>query len=280
MTKVDRATSRHRLGKELRRLREHTGRTLEEVAERLECSVAKVSRIETGQVAVRPIDLREMLDCYGIAGARRTAMLSVARQLHQRDWWRTYADIIYDGYDHYVGYEEEASEIHEYQPQWIPGLLQTHDYARAMAEAYGSSPEDAGRLADLRHARQAILLRDDPPHLSVIIDEPALRRPGPVPGLMRDQLRHLIAAGPRVTVQVLPLSAGMHPGQCGGFIVLGFADPAEGNVVYTDNLTEGQLIHDPEHVARYAWTFGRLRELAMSHQQSARLIEELIDEHP
>ncbi|SDZ02350.1 Helix-turn-helix domain-containing protein [Amycolatopsis xylanica] len=276
---ADQVTSRARLGKELRRLREQAGKTLDEVAARLDCSAAKLSRIETGQVAVRPPDLREMLDCYRVLGARQTALLSVARGQRQRDWWRTYADIIFDGYDHYVGYEEEATEIREYQPSWIPGLLQTREYAHALALAYGSTEDEAERLAELRHARQAILRRANPPRLSVVIDETALRRPAP--GIMGPQLESLIAraAAPDVTVRVLPLAAGMHPAQSGGFIVLGFADPEDPEVAYTNNLTEAQLIHDPDRVARYVSTFDRVGALALGPAESAEFIAEIAGTH-
>jgi transcriptional regulator with XRE-family HTH domain len=264
--------ARRRLGVELRRLRERAGRTLEEVAAWLECSPAKVSRIETGQVSVRPLDLRELLDRYGVTGAQRTALLAAVRP----GWWREYLDVIYAGYDLYVGYEEEAVEVWEYQPQWIPGLLQTYDYAKALGEASGRGAEVAGRLADLRQARQAALLRDDPPQLSVVIDDAALLRTAS-PSLMRAQLHQLVrsARSPHITVQILPAAAGPHPGQNGGFIVLGFAgdDP---HVAYTNNLTEGQLIREPENVRHYVQAFDRLRELALPPVESLAFIERLV----
>jgi transcriptional regulator with XRE-family HTH domain len=272
--------SRRLLGAELRALRERAGRTLEHAAARLECSLAKVSRIETGRVAVRPLDLRELLDCYEVGGARRAALLSVVRQQRRTDWWREYADIIYDGYDLYIGYEDEATEIWEYQPQWIPGLLQTGDYAAALAMAYGAPPHDATRYADLRQARQAILLRDDPPRLTVVLDESVLLRPSTTTGLMRDQLRHLVdaAARPTVSVRVLPLSAGMHPAQNGAFIVLGFA-PEDGRLAYTNSLTEGRLSHDDTTVGRYVTAFDRLRELALSEVDSVAFVEGALAHH-
>ncbi|CAM3651385.1 helix-turn-helix transcriptional regulator [Kibdelosporangium persicum] len=267
---------RRRIGAELRELRDLAGRTLEDAAARLGCSPAKVSRIETGQVAVRPLDLRELLDMYEVSGARRTALLSVGQHGRQR-WWKEYADLIYGGYDLYIGYEDEATEIWEYQPQWIPGLLQTHAYAQALGEAFGRPAEVAARWADLRQARQAMLLRENPPAVSVVVDDSALLRAS-APGVMRDQLRQLVAAGgnPHVSVQVLPASAGMHPGQAGGFIVLGFADPNDPRVAYTNNLTEGHLIREPEHVAEYVSVFGRLRELALTPAESLDFIRRIV----
>jgi transcriptional regulator with XRE-family HTH domain len=272
--------SRRRLGAELRALRERAGRTLEHAATRLECSPAKVSRIETGRVAVRPLDLRELLDCYEVGGARRAALLSVVRQQRRTEWWREYADIIYDGYDLYIGYEDVATDISEYQPQWIPGLLQTVDYAAELAMAYGAPPHDATRHADLRQARQAILLRDDPPRLTVVLDESVLLRPSKTTGLMCDQLRHLVdaAARPTVSVRVLPLSAGMHPAQNGAFTVLGFA-PEDGRLAYTNSRTEGRLSHDDTTVGQYVTTFDRLRELALSEVDSVAFVEDTLGRH-
>ncbi|MFC5290504.1 helix-turn-helix transcriptional regulator [Actinokineospora guangxiensis] len=267
------AESRRRLGRELRELRERAGKSLEEVAERLDCSVAKVSRIETGQVAVRVLDLREFLDSCGVGGARRAALLAVARQQQRKDWWREYADLINDGYDHYVGYEEEATAILEYQPQWIPGLLQTHGYARALAEAFGVAPENAARVADLRMARQSVLRKADPPALDVVVDESALLRSCPDPEEMRAQLRRLLEPGP--LVRVLPLAAGMHPAQPGGFIVLGLG-PGDA-VAYTDDLAEGRLVTTPTLVARFTRVFDALREVALSPGDSRAFIEALLD---
>ncbi|ONI70281.1 DNA-binding protein [Actinosynnema sp. ALI-1.44] len=264
---------RRRLGAELRHLRDQAGRTLDEVAARLECSSAKVSRIETGQVAVRPIDLRELLDYYDVSGAQRTVLLAVVRHGKQR-WWRDYADVIYPGYDLYVGYEDEATEILEYQPQWIPGLLQTHAYAQALGEAFGRPSEVARRWADLRMARQAILVRDTPPSLSVVLDDSVLHRVAAVPRLAAEQLRHLMTVGSSVRIQVLPASVGLHAGQAGGFIALRFAGADDVPVAYTNNLTEGHLIRDG--VNEYLSVFDKLRQDALSPEDSLAFVEGLL----
>jgi transcriptional regulator with XRE-family HTH domain len=274
----DAGEDRRRVGGELRQLREKTGKTLDEAAARLECSAAKISRIETGQVAVRPLDLRELLDFYDVTGARRAALLAVSRQRGKRP---EYAGVIYDGYNLYLGYEEEAGEIREYQPQWIPGLLQTPAYARALSGAAGSTPEIAERRVELRMERQALLRRKNPPLLSVVVDETVLRRPAAEPGLMSEQLRHLVkaAADPCVSVRVLPLAAGMHPAQAGGFIILGFADPADPKVVYTDDLTEGRLTQEPDRVAHYVSAFEAIQSLALTPDESIELVHEVALTH-
>lgn len=273
----DTVEDRRRLGQELRQLREKAHKTLDEVAARLECSSAKISRLETGQVAVRPLDLREMLDLYEVAGARRAALLSVSRQRRRPD----YAGVIYDGHNLYLGYEEEAVEVLEYQPQWIPGLLQTPAYARALSDAAGSTDEVAERRTALRMERQALLRKENPPRLSVVIDETVLLRPVARPGLMSEQLRALVnaATNPLVSVRVLPLDAGMHPAQAGGFILLGFSRPDDPKIVYTDNLTEGKLTQEPGQVAHYVSTFDQLLRLALTQDESIEFIEGLVETH-
>ncbi|MEV6906160.1 helix-turn-helix transcriptional regulator [Amycolatopsis sp. NPDC051071] len=274
----DAVEDRRRFGGELRQLREKAGRTLDEAAARLECSSAKISRIETGQVAVRPLDLRELLDFYEVTGARRAAMLAVSRQRGKR---LEFDGVIYDGYHLYLGYEEEAVEIREYQPQWIPGLLQTREYALALSLAAGSTPEIAERRAGLRMDRQGRLRRENSPRLSVVVDEYALRRPVPEPGLMAAQLRHLAetAGDPHVSVRVLPSSAGMHPAQAGGFILLGFPLPDDPNIVYTDDLTEGRLTQEPARVAQYVTAFERVQALALGPAESVELIHDVAGSH-
>ncbi|ANN17934.1 DNA-binding protein [Amycolatopsis orientalis] len=274
----DTVEDRRRFGGELRHLREQAGRTLDEAAARLECSAAKVSRIETGQVAVRPLDLRELLDFYEVTGARRAALLTVSRQRGKRP---EFEGVIYDGYNLYLGYEDEAAEIGEYQPQWIPGLLQTREYAHALSVAAGSTPEIAERRVGLRMDRQKRLRGENPPRLSVVVDESVLRRPVAEPGLMTAQLRHLAVAAedPHVTVRILPSSAGMHPAQAGGFIILGFPRPEDPKVVYTDDLTEGRLTQEPDRVAQYVSAFERVQSLALTPAESVELIHEVAGSH-
>lgn len=268
---------RRRVGAELRRLREVAGKTIEEVAAHLECSSAKVSRIETGSVSVRPLDAREMLELYGVAGARQDALVRLVRQTRHQGWWHSYGDVVYEGYEIYVGLEDEATTIWTYEAYVIPGLLQTRGYALALSRAYGVPPETAERYAGLRTLRQALLNREDPPQLWVVIEDAVLRRPTRDPEIMREQLRFLATATawPNVTIQVLPLSAGLHAAQGRAFILLGFANPADPKVVYTDNLTAAQLIDTKDEVDRYAWTFDTLRELALPPDASADLIGKL-----
>jgi len=169
---------RRRLALELRRLREAARLTCEEVAEHLECSASKISRVETGRVSVSPRDVRDMLELYGVPEQQRDSLVQLSRDSRQKGWWHAYSDTIQPQFATYVGLESAASEIRVYEVNIIPGLLQTEDYARTMMRSgtMNGSHEDVERKVALRMARQPALTRDDPPMLWTVVDEAALRR--------------------------------------------------------------------------------------------------------
>ncbi|MEV0310169.1 helix-turn-helix domain-containing protein [Nonomuraea fuscirosea] len=270
--------SRRHLGAELRRLREEGGKTLEEAAARLECSPAKVSRIETGHVAIRPIDVRAMLDLYGVSSARRAALLTLVRQSREsKGWWREYADIIHQGYEFYISLEDQAAAIWDYQSFLVPGLLQTEAYTRAVMETYGIAPDRTERRIALRKKRQTILTRDRPPNLHVVIEADALRRAVGDDDVMGDQFRHLLdmATRPNISIQLISME-GIHPAEGRAFIMLGFPDPREPKVVYLEQLNDSHLLHSQDQTAEYERVFKVLRSLAKSPDDSAAMIERLL----
>ncbi len=206
---------RRRLALELRRLREAARLTCEEVAEHLECSTSKVSRIETGRVSVSPRDVRDMLDLYGVSAQQGASLVQLARDSRQKGWWHAYSDTIQPQFATYIGLESAASEIRIYEVTLIPGLLQTEEYARTVIAAgtVGGDHEGTERNVALLMARQPLLTGDDPPRLWAVLDEAALRRTVGGAGLMRLQLDHLLdlARLPNVAIQVIPFGAGAHP---------------------------------------------------------------------
>jgi transcriptional regulator with XRE-family HTH domain len=254
---------RRRLGMELRRLREASGLTIEQVAERLECSDSKISRIETAHVGVTPRDVRDMLELYGVTGEQRDHLVQIAREARQRGWWHAYGDTKESAY---VGLEVAAASIRSYQAQIIPGLFQTTEYARAVIRALNPNlrPEEAERQHALRMARQPILT-EDPPELWVVIDEAVLRRSVGERGVMAEQLHHLIemAELSTVTLQVLPFSAGEHAGMDGAFSILSFPEPADPEVVYLENATSDLFLEHAEDIRRYSVLFDHLRAAAL-----------------
>lgn len=269
---------RRRLGMELRRLREEASYTLERVAERLECSDSKISRIETGQVGATPRDVRDMLELYGADGRQRDELMQLAREGRQRGWWNTFDDQVIKTL---IGFEAAAASVHVYEAMVVPGLLQTVDYARAVIGAVrpGLGPEQIERRVEVRTARQRDLTQADPPALWAIIDEAALRRPVGGPKVMGEQLEWLIeaAAWPSVTLQALPLNAAEHAGMDGSFTMYEFSDPADPAVVYLENATSGLYLETPEETRRYALLFDHLRAAAMQPKDSREFLRELAD---
>jgi transcriptional regulator with XRE-family HTH domain len=266
---------RRRLGAELRRLREAAGLTTDRVAEALECSQSKVSRIETGQVSATPRDVRDMLELYRVDPEQREAMVQIAREARQRGWWQKFVDVP-DGVPAYVGLETAASSIDVYMSLIVPALLQTADYARAIIGAVRPDlpRREVDRRVELRMSRQALLDREHPPDLHVLLEEAVLQRPVGGPAVMRAQLRRLLEATerPTVTIQVLPVAAGAHAGMDGPFTIFAFPAPAEPDVVALDSAADALYLEGPEDVRRYRKVFERLLPAALSPAASAELI--------
>ena len=266
---------RRRLGAELRRLREEAGLTIDRVAEALECSPSKVSRIETGQVSATPRDVRDMLGLYRVDDARLEAMVQVAREARQRGWWQKFVDVP-DGVPAYVGLEAAATSIDVYMSLIVPALLQTPDYARAVIAAVRPDlpARELDRRVELRLRRQELLDQERPPVMRVLLDDTLLRRPVGGAAVMAAQRRRLLAdAGrPTVTIQVLEVAAGAHAGMDGPFTIFGFPAPAERDVVALDSAADALYLEGPEDVARYRRVFELLLPAARSPDDSAAII--------
>jgi transcriptional regulator with XRE-family HTH domain len=273
---------RRRLALELRRLREAARLTCEEVADHLECSASKISRVETGRVSVSPRDVRDMLDLYGVPAEQRESLVQLARDSRQKGWWHAFSDTMQPQMATYVGLESAASEIRIYEVSLIPGLLQTEDYARAVIRAgmMNSPSEDVERRVALRMARQPAVTRDDPPKIWAVLDEAALRRRVGGAGLMRLQLEHLLAqaALPNVAVQVIPFAGGAHPAMGRPFIILVFPERVDTDVVYLEDLTSALYVEDVAEVDRYNVFFNHLRATALSFDDSSALVASVLKE--
>jgi transcriptional regulator with XRE-family HTH domain len=266
---------RRRLGAELRRLREDAGLTIDRVAEALECSQSKVSRIETGQVSATPRDVRDMLGLYRVSEAQREAMVQIAREARQRGWWQTFVDVP-DGVPAYVGLEVAATSIDIYMSLIVPALLQTPDYARAVIGAVRPDlpAREIDRRVELRVRRQALLDQERPPRLRLLLDDTVLRRPVGGPAVMAAQRRRLLedAARPAVTLQVLPVETGAHAGMDGPFTIFGFRAATERDVVALDSAADALYLESPEDVRRYRRVFELLLPAALPPEASAQLI--------
>lgn len=273
---------RKRLGIELRRLRERAGLTCEQVGERLDCSGTRISRIETGRISAGPGDVREMLEVYGIRGKEADALVQLARDARKKGWWHTYGMNLPAWFEAYVGFEAEATTFRDFQPLYIPGLLQTEDYARAVLRAAPTegSPEDIDRQVAVRLQRQGILTRDDPPELWFVISEAALRVQVGGLQIMTGQLRHLaeLAGRPNIKVQVLPFTTAAHVNPVTAFRILDFPDPRDPTVVYIEHLTGALFLERADEVRQYATIFDHLRAEALGITPSLQLISRIADE--
>jgi transcriptional regulator with XRE-family HTH domain len=270
---------RRQLGQELRRLREAAGTTIDQVAERMQCSASKVSRIETGQSGVSSREIRKILAAYEVDGPKGEELVEMAREAKQRGWWQLYGTVLTSAY---VGLEAAATELRSFEPLVVPGLLQTEEYARVLVLAGwpGASTEEVEQRVRVRMKRQSLLHSDDPLRLSIVLDEAALRRPVGGIDVMRRQLERLLQAAelPHITLQVLPLAAGAHGGMDGAFTILLFDEPVNQNLVFAANGAGGLFLEKDEELDRYAAIFDGLRNDALSPPQSARMIATLAKE--
>jgi transcriptional regulator with XRE-family HTH domain len=265
-----------RLARALRRLREGADLTIEQVAEKLELSPSTVSRIETAQVGVRPRDLRELLDIYGVGGAQRDELLEIARERRQQAWWQEYRDLPNNAV---AGFEAEAASISQYAALLVPGLLQTEAYARVVLEAIRLNPKagDIQRRMELRMNRQALLTDEQAPTYWVVLDEAVLRRTVGGRQVMHAQLERLIdaAALPSVTLQVLPFTAGAHAGMDGEFTILSLRDPEDPDVVFIENTGGDAYIENTAVTRRYNSIFDHLRSVAQDPAESVRILADI-----
>ncbi len=271
---------RRLVGGALRRYRENVGYALEDAARVLECDRSKISRIETGQRGIRPKELRELLTEYGVSASEQLALVSIASRGGQQSWWHPYADTLSDAYLDYVIMESAASEIMTYEAQLVPDLLQTDEYARAIAAAEpgyvtGQQREDAVAAKAMR--RRAVLSGNR--RLSVVLGEAALRQAVGGEDVLAGQISHLAklsGQSPAVTLQVLPFSAGAHVGAgSGSLAILRFPDAPSLGVVYLEALSGGVYLEGQADVARYIRAFALLRAAALSPDASARLLRSL-----
>jgi transcriptional regulator with XRE-family HTH domain len=250
------------LGSQLRRLREASGMSREEAGYLIRASESKISRMELGRVGFKVRDVVDLLARYGVAEAERDELVTLARQANAPGWWHRYSDLLPAWFQTYVGLEEAASVLRVYEVQFVPGLLQTADYARAiMASARPRAREaEVERRVRMRLARQEVLARRDGPHLWALVDEAALHRPVGGPAVLRSQIERLIQAAeePRITLQVAPLRLGAHPCESGAFTIMRFPGPELPDVVYVEQLTSALYLDKPEDVDSYSEAMERL----------------------
>ena len=272
------------LGRQLQALREKAGLSYQQAAEVIYSSEWTVRRMERAEGGLKPLTVKALLVAYGVTDVREIdAFLALARDASRPGWWHSYSDVLPDWFKIAVGLEEAASLICAYQPQVVPGLLQTERYVRAItAASFPSDKEhDSERKVALRLARQDLLNRAAPPEYLVVIEETVLRRPIGGPDVMRGQIEHLIemAGQPRVTIQVLPFSAGWHPAMYGMFNIYRFPDDAMPDVVYSEGLTSAYYLNKPEETAKYSEALDQMTAQAATPDQTVTILRQILKEY-
>ncbi|MGV9212953.1 helix-turn-helix domain-containing protein [Micromonospora sp. RB23] len=271
------------LGAQLRRLRESSGVTREGAGWEIRSSESKISRMELGRVGFKERDVSDLLTLYGVSDeGERAALLKLARDANSPGWWHRYGDVLPSWFQSYLGLEAAAALIRSYEVQFVPGLLQTREYARAVVLLGhgGAGVAEIDRRVDLRMQRQQLLLRDKPPLLWAVVDEAALRRPIGGAEVMRDQLTALIEAtkSPTVRLQVIPFAAGGHAAAGGAFTILRFGDQELPDIVYIEQLTSALYLDKRDDLDYYAVAMERLCVEAEPPERTPEILGRLLEE--
>ena len=271
------------LGHHLRRLREEAAVTPEQAGYEIRASRSKISRMENGHVGFKERDVSDLLTLYGVSNEQiRTQLVALAQQANTPGWWSRYGDLLADWFEAYLGLEAAASVIRTFELQFVHGLFQTADYARAVTMlGHATAPEtDIDRRVNLRLSRQQLLTRPEPPQVWSVLDEGVLRRPVGGRAVMRAQLSHLaeVAELPNVTIQVVPFSRGGHAAAGGSFTTLRFQDPEVSDVVYIEQLTSALYLDSREDVDHYLEVVNRLSAEALTPARTLGYLNEIARE--
>jgi transcriptional regulator with XRE-family HTH domain len=271
------------LGTQLRRRREEKGISREAAGYQIRASGSKISRMELGRVSFKYRDVADLLTLYGIGeGAEREMLLDLVTRANSPGWWHRYSDLLPDWFEPYIGLEDATSLIRTYEVQFIPGLLQTGDYARQLflVGHPGAAAEEIERRVSLRMTRQRLLSRRNPPQLWAVIDETALRRQIGGPEVMRAQLQRLVdmLARRNVTLQIMPFQAGGHAAEGGPFTLLRFPEPELPDVIYVEQLTSALYLDRPDDVDRYTEVMERLGVESEPPERTAEIIRQVLRE--
>jgi transcriptional regulator with XRE-family HTH domain len=271
------------LGTQLRRLREDADISAEEAGYEIRASRSKISRMETGRVGFKARDVEDLLTLYGVTdGQQRSEVLALVRRSNMPDWWARYGDILPGWFETYLGLESSAASIRSFEVQFVPGLFQTEDYARAVTRlGHKAAPaEEIERRVGLRVRRQDLLARPGPPRVWAVMDEAVLRRPFGGTAVMRAQFRRLAEAAqmPRVTLQVVPFDRGGHAGASGAFSILRFRERDLPDVVYIEQLTSAIYLDQRSDVEHYLEVVDQLSSEALTPVDTMRFIEQVAKE--
>ena len=265
------------LGRRLRDLRQGAGKSLEHAAAALGVSVLAIRRIEQGQVKWKLPYIKMLLEEYGVDGEEARVFLALAAEANQPGWWYRYRDALPDWFRAFVTLEEEASLIRAYEPHYVPGIMQTEEYARIVLRAGLRDSGEIERRVALRLQRQRTLLQQGGTELWAVIDETVLRRPVARPEVMRAQIDHLIelVARPNVTLQVIPFGLFLHEAMYGPFYIFRFPFPELQDIVYFENVAGSGYVDQHDNVAAFVEALDRISAQVPPPQRTETLLTEI-----
>ncbi|WP_243711423.1 helix-turn-helix transcriptional regulator [Actinomadura sp. KC216] len=271
------------LGSQLRRLREQKGVTRQDAGYVIRASESKISRLELGRVSFKERDVDDLLSLYGVSDkTEREALLQLAREANTPGWWHRYNDVLPGWFQTYVGLEESAALIRTYELQFVPGLLQSEGYARAVIRLgnAGAAEHEIDQRVELRMQRQGRLTGPEAPRLWAVVDEGALKRPIGGPEVMRGQFEHLIEMSklPNVTIQIMPFRFGGHAAEGGAFTILRFPEQDLPDVVYVENLTGAMYLDKRDDVDTYLQAMERLCVDSATPERTVELLGDFLRE--
>jgi hypothetical protein len=270
------------LGAQLRRLRETAGVTRDDAGYHIRASGSKISRLELGRVSFKERDVSDLLDLDHVGGEQKDQLVQLTREANATPWWQKYREVVPDWFQVYVGLEEAATLIRVYEVQFVPGLLQTEEYARAvvMQGSPGLLPDEVDNRVNVRLGRQRLFAKENAPRLWAIVDEAALRRPMGGRDVLAGQIKRLMEAvsEPNITLQVMPFKYGGHGAEGGAFTIMRFPEADLPDMVYMEYLTGAHYIDKPDEVEVYAAVMERLSVAGTSPEKTRDILADILKE--
>lgn len=279
MTKTPGPSVRRRqLGAALRQLRKDAGAKREDAATWLEITVQTLSKVELGRQAIKGPNVRLLCQFYDTDASTRDTLLRLAKEANQRGWWAAYRDTVPEWFRQFVSFEGDASELWNYESEFVPGLVQTTEYVKAITRASrpNVTEEELARSVELRRQRQEQLDGEQPPHLHLYLNEAVVRRTVGSPGVMREQLDYLVTASKldHVSLRVVPFSAGAYAAMAGSFVMMQFPEEDDPAFAYLENDRGALYQEDPGDIARYTVIVDQLAETALTETDTRTMLEE------
>ena len=275
---------RRRLRAELKKARQTSGLTQDQVAGEMDWSMSKIIRIESGSSGISANDLKALLQLYGVKDPGQVdSLVALARAARERSWWSAYRDVAPQSLLQLIEYESEAHAVRQFETLFIPGILQTEDYARAVLQNHydeGPGSDQLRALVELRTRREDLFDAENGPSFHFILDEAVVRRLVVGPSVMRRQLRRLIevANKPNITIEIIPFSAGLHAGMKGPFEIIEFTDPSDSDIVFMESPRGDIISDDPEEILKYREAFEGLVKASLGPRDSLTLVATIADE--